>query len=476
VKSVIDTRKHPTKTIIFLPPIGNAQGQTLHTGPFRVALVAWKWHRPYDDGIHHARRHFVEVHTQEAHMKAAVGILIVSVLLAAAGAGWADDAVEPSLAADLLPPRLVMSAGRPVIAEGRFAALTVGDFDEDGKPDLLVGQKSEGLLHIYPNTGTAARPEFGHPMDFVAGGERACIPSGCYTGFNPQLVDFDGDGRTDVLSPSFNGGICLFRRTGDGTFAEVDILEYRDGRPIRFRYNGTVVACDWDSDGDLDLLTRGGLPDAGKGVNLLRNEGSRRKPAYGTPVGLTAGGEPLLGKPCCVVDWDGDGKDDLLTCSRRVYWYRNRGKTGEPVLQAAKILVPSDTYRKVERRHDEPWRVPDAPSHIDSVCAADLNDDGRLDLLVTSSWSDAVELPEPTEEEKAADNALSKEASALLRQYWDLCKPSANESGEAYGKRQKACLHLWKKYAALNAERQRLQPRQDFACVWLFERKGAAAK
>jgi hypothetical protein len=50
-----------------------------------------------------------------------------------------------------------------------------GDFDGDGRPDLLVGQhtyhtepgkKQEGRLRIYKNIGEKGRPRFGDPLWF----------------------------------------------------------------------------------------------------------------------------------------------------------------------------------------------------------------------------------------------------------------------------------------------------------------------
>jgi hypothetical protein len=50
-----------------------------------------------------------------------------------------------------------------------------GDFDGDGRPDLLVGQhtyrpgpgqKKEGYLRIYRNVGEMGRPRFGDPLWF----------------------------------------------------------------------------------------------------------------------------------------------------------------------------------------------------------------------------------------------------------------------------------------------------------------------
>ena len=45
------------------------------------------------------------------------------------------------------------------------------------------------------------------------------MPEKCYIGFTPQLVDFDADGRSDVISGCYPGEVYLFRRQADGAFA-----------------------------------------------------------------------------------------------------------------------------------------------------------------------------------------------------------------------------------------------------------------
>ncbi|MBM4089712.1 MAG: VCBS repeat-containing protein [Planctomycetes bacterium] len=101
-------------------------------------------------------------------------------------------------AADLAPPVLVMAGGKPIDVDG-YAAPFVGDFDGDGKNDPLVGQYVYGKLRIYRNVGTRAEPKFDTFEWFTVGGLPACVPAGCHVGFTPQLVDFDGDGRLDLL-------------------------------------------------------------------------------------------------------------------------------------------------------------------------------------------------------------------------------------------------------------------------------------
>lgn len=85
----------------------------------------------------------------------------------------------PGLAPDLAPPVHVLAGGQPLDVErSGHAAPTVGDFDGDGKPDLLVGQYDGGMLRIYRNTGTAAAPVFDTHTYFAAGGQTGRVPVG----------------------------------------------------------------------------------------------------------------------------------------------------------------------------------------------------------------------------------------------------------------------------------------------------------
>jgi hypothetical protein len=95
-------------------------------------------------------------------------------------------------AGDLDAPVPVTAGGEPIDVEG-YAAPFVGDFDGDGRNDLLVGQYVYGKLRVYRNAGTNAEPKFDRFEWFTVDGLPACVPSGCY------VADFNGDGRQDLL-------------------------------------------------------------------------------------------------------------------------------------------------------------------------------------------------------------------------------------------------------------------------------------
>ena len=95
------------------------------------------------------------------------------------------------------------------------AAPFLADVDGDGKKDLLVGQYQDdphtgARLRLFRNIGSPKVLKFDDGTFIPAGPGDASCDEFCYTGFGPQLVDFNSDGRRDLITGSSDAQLFVF--------------------------------------------------------------------------------------------------------------------------------------------------------------------------------------------------------------------------------------------------------------------------
>jgi hypothetical protein len=81
-------------------------------------------------------------------------------------------------AEELGAPIRLEAAGKVIDTDVGHAAPFVGDFDDDGVNDLLVGQFGDGILWVYRNEGTNAQPKLAAGQKFKDGNEDGRVPTG----------------------------------------------------------------------------------------------------------------------------------------------------------------------------------------------------------------------------------------------------------------------------------------------------------
>ncbi len=275
-----------------------------------------------------------------------------------------------------LQPQTNLVANGVALNPGSQSIPCVADWNGDGLPDLMVGYQPAWKVAVYTNSGTLAQPVFTTSVNVQAGGADIYMPaSGCGSPA-PFICDYDNDGKRDLLVGHGGNGLVYFYKNTN-TDAHPMLIAGAPltchGTNLSMTTRATPYVCDWDNDGLNDLL----CGDSEGKVHFFKNVGTAQNPAYASDVLLQAGGSTLnlgLRSVVRVVDWDGDGKKDLVgSGSDYAGWCRNVSATSVPVLDA-KIPLQAPTTAGSLVNIDTGYRM--------RLEVVDWNHDGVPDLLI----------------------------------------------------------------------------------------------
>ncbi len=230
---------------------------------------------------------------------------------------------------------------------------------------------------------------------------------------NPVAVDWDGDGKTDIISPQIytftreSPRFCMRFFRNEGTNKKPF---FGDGIPLRYKTDSgysfiegglSVEVIDWNNDGLPDILS---VPYGGGPISIYLNTG--KKDEMGMPVLISGGNIPVSAGSypyIKIVEWHGDGRKSVLVGYMKVFegvkisdplwfkatdedkknaqwprwgyrnyidYYENEAKPGEPLkLKPAVRLKTADG-------NDISWYL------ASSFECADWDSDGQDELLV----------------------------------------------------------------------------------------------
>ena len=121
--------------------------------------------------------------------------------------------------------------------------------------DLIVGDFLDNFTY-YENVGARTKPvdTSGRLLRDSTGGRLhgdLCI-------ITPMAVDWDKDGKTDMISGEEDGRVAFYRNTGRlaGGMPVFDPPQYlrQEADKVNFGILATPSGVDWDGDGDMDVI------------------------------------------------------------------------------------------------------------------------------------------------------------------------------------------------------------------------------
>ena len=284
---------------------------------------------------------------------------------------------------------VTQEAGLANAGNGNYGmGAAVGDYDNDGYPDLYV--TNYGRNALYHNNGNGTFTDVTSQAGVAGSGWSA----------SAGWFDFDNDGRLDLFVTRYmdwdfaHSKVCarktycppgefpattsiLYRNRGNGTFEDVSVrsgIAAKKGRALGVAFN------DYDGDGFADIF----VANDGMEQFLFHNErnGTLREVATEAGVSLSEDGKPFAGMGADFRDYDNDGLPDIVVTNlaKQVYAVYHNDGNGLFTYRSRETGLSAITARS------SGW----------GMRLADFDNDGWKDLFVAQSHvMDNVESIDP---------------------------------------------------------------------------------
>lgn len=239
--------------------------------------------------------------------------------------------------------------------------IAAGDFDGDGKPDLVIADFSTGVIALKRNTTAGA----GMTIAFADEGTQSV---GGFICVSVATADIDGDGKIDIITGDSiarsTNGLVVFRNTSAsiGTFAWAKHSFSRSDSSSGF----LVRVADIDLDGKPDVIV------SGTALEIYRNTSTPGSVSFAPVVKYSSetGGRIALG------DLNGSGLLDVIHVSNNSRSY-------------------ATIYRNISKPGNVDFRPPfqftlGTNTNQSYVAVGDMDLDGKTDFVYTNNGTSGL--------------------------------------------------------------------------------------
>ena len=153
----------------------------------------------------------------------------------------------------------VKAAGKDLDVSSN-ASPCVTDWNEDGKKDLVMG-RGNGVIYVFLNEGSNEQPIFGKPFEL----NRGSLDVGSNS--SPDVADWNGDGKKDLIIGNDDGEIYVF--LNKGTNEDPQYENKGEKLPLKFGKDASPRVMGWNRPGANDLV----VADQTGEVTLCLNSG-----------------------------------------------------------------------------------------------------------------------------------------------------------------------------------------------------------
>jgi len=270
------------------------------------------------------------------------------------------------------------------------------DYDGDGFLDLYVSRYCEWTLATdIPCFDAAGKPEVCHPTTYTPStgvlyhnngdgtftdvSHQAGIGLERQRGLGVAAFDFDGDGRLDLFVANDIGPNFLYHNKGNGTFEDVALQQgVAFGLTGQSQANMGVAVGDYNDSGRLSVLV---TTFTGEPYTLYRSEG-RYFTDGSVQAGISAPTRPFLGFGTGFLDTRNLGRLDLFFANGHIFHGIAQENNAYTYKERNQLLLNDGAGRFTEASDALP--ADDVRVHR-GACFGDLDNDGRVDILVTAN-------------------------------------------------------------------------------------------